>query len=121
MKRLAIIAFVPLLVSCGPTTPNIDSGALAVAMAKVRGFTVQICNFIPDDSSLTQILTASNPIVEGAYRIAQAICAQVTETIPPLNPAQMGQERLGDGRQCPMVNGVCIEGRFIEKEKGTPQ
>ena len=112
MKRLAALIVAAPLVGCGPSFPTIDSQALAEAVAQVREHTVKICNYFPTDSSVVSILTSAHPILESAYSIAQQICNAVTETVPPLEPAQMGQERLGDKDQCPMVRGVCVEGRF---------
>jgi hypothetical protein len=118
MKRLALIAVVLPLAGCGPSFPTIDSQALAEAVAQVQAHTVQICQYLPTNNAVIGILTASNPIVETAYNIAKQICEAVTETVPPLAPAQMGEKRLGDERQCPMVRGVCIDGQFVKPKDG---
>ncbi|MCI0557476.1 MAG: hypothetical protein MN733_03195 [Nitrososphaera sp.] len=64
------------------------------------------CNFRVSLDSVVKILAASNPTVAGVDAIASAICAAVTST--PDVQALVSQ--------CPSVNGVCIEGEFIEKE-----
>jgi hypothetical protein len=120
MKRLALIAVVLPLAGCGPSFPTIDSAALAEAVAQVQKHTVQICAYLPSNNSVVSILTASNPIVETAFAIATQICNAVTATVPPLAPAQMGEKRLGEERQCPMVRGVCIDGQFIQQKGVTP-
>lgn len=115
MKRLAIAAVILPLAGCGPSFPTIDSQALSEAVAQIQKHTVQICAYLPTNNSVVGILTASNPIVETAYNIAKQICDAVTATVPPLEPAQMGEKRLGEERQCPMVRGVCIDGQFLQK------
>ena len=114
MKRLALMFVVLPLAGCGPSFPTIDSAALAEAVSQVQKHTVQICAYLPTNNSVIGILTASNPIVETAFSIATQICDAVTATVPPISPAQMGEKRLGDDRQCPMVRGVCVEGQFVK-------
>lgn len=121
MKPVAAsLGAVLLLTGCGPSFPTIDSQALAEAVAQVQKHTVQICQYLPTNNSVIGILTASNPIIETAFNIAKQICDAVTATVPPLAPAQMGEKRLGDDRQCPMVRGVCVEGQFIQKNETAP-
>ena len=97
------------LTGCGPTFPTIDSAALREAVAAVQANTVEICQYLPTNESVVSILTASD-ILETAYQIATQICNAVTEAAPP---PLVQNPRLGDEDQCPMVRGVCIEGRFI--------
>jgi hypothetical protein len=131
MKRLAALILAAPLVGCGPSFPTIDSAALSEAVAQVRGHTVKICSYFPTNETVVNILT-TNDVLETAYNIAKQICDAVTEQVPPLEPAQMGQGKLGEKNECPMVRGVCIEGRFLKPEaqaapapaappNGTPQ
>lgn len=114
-KRIASIALAALLAltGCGPTFPTIDSAALREAVAQVQAATVEICKYLPTNETVVGILTQTHAVVETAYAIAQQICSAVTEVAPP---PLVQNRRLGDEEQCPMVRGVCIEGRFVAPE-----
>jgi hypothetical protein len=121
MKRLATVPVVLLLTGCGPTFPTIDGVALREAVAQVQAATVQACQYLPTNETVVAILTTGE-VLETAYNIARQICDAVTETVSAVGPAQMQEPRLGDADQCPMVRGVCVEGRFIApKQSDRPQ
>ena len=117
MKRAAF-AIALFVAGCGPTTPTIDEAAIDAVVAQVKGHTIEICQYLPTNETVVNIITASSPVIEGAYNIAKAICDAVTaDTGSLMDPAQMGTSRAGDKTTCPMVNGVCIEGQWINKTK----
>jgi hypothetical protein len=119
MKRLPAypLAVTLALAGCGPSFPTIDSQALREAVAQVQAATVQACNYLPTNQTVIGILTGTHAVVETAIAIAQQICAAVQETAPP---ELIQNRRLGDEDQCPMVRGVCIEGRFLTKPAAEP-
>src|SRR5262245_17401851 len=123
MKRVIAISLAGALAlaGCGPSFPTIDSEALKEAVAQVQGYTVQICRYLPTNDSVIGILTSSNDILETAFAIAQQICNAVTERVEAVNPAQAQEPQLGEENQCPMVRGVCIEGRFVPEGKEGPK
>src|SRR5262245_58243345 len=116
MKKIVALSLTFALAGCGPSFPTIDTAALREAVAQVQAKTVQICQYLPTNETVVAILTSSD-ILETAYNIASQICHAVEEKVPPLSPTQMQEPRMGDEGQCPMVRGVCIEGRFIGKEE----
>jgi hypothetical protein len=120
MKRPIVLSLTVMLAGCGPTFPTVDAAALREAVAQVQGYTVEICQYLPTNATVVDILTTSD-VLETAYKIASQICSAVTEVVPPLSPAQMQQPRLGDAEQCPMVRGICIEGRFLNPQAGGQQ
>lgn len=75
---------------------------------EIRSRVAAACDFLPTVSSVTAMLTASNPTVVGVSAIAHAICAAVqarrNETI----------SRLVGGTEFGTVNGVPIEGEDLK-------
>ena len=109
MKTLhATIATLALLslAGCGYVT----SGKLDEQVAEVQAATAKLCKFIPTAASVGAILSANNPAVIGVAATATAICNAVTSA--------HAQSLTGDEKPCPEVNGVCVEGEFIDKDKG---
>jgi hypothetical protein len=99
MKRLLLL--IPLFLF-GCTDPRID---------EIREKAVAICGFAPTLSSVSQIL--ANPGLTSAAAIAQAICDAVTAKPPVGLYGNMYPQET----DCPKVNGVCVEGDFVEKPK----
>jgi hypothetical protein len=110
VKRLALVAAVLLLVGCGKTTPSIDTDSIRAAVSQVRDKTVKICSFLPTTGTVTEILASAVPALDVAQKIAEKICAAVTGQ-------PVGQSLYGAQPQCPMVNGVCVEGKFVDPNK----
>lgn len=103
MKCLVVLAVLsPLLVGCG-------GGELTLSekVAEVRAKTTEICSYLPTVNSVAAMISAANPAVVTVGAIAQAICNAVT------NPQQSLLKS-----ECPTVNGVCVEGEFIDPKKG---
>lgn len=100
MKRFAFL--IPLLL-VGCTDPRID---------EIRAKAVEICGFAPTLTTVSQIL--ANPGLSGAAEIASAICNAVTAS----KPQGLYGDMYPKETNCPQVNGVCIEGDFVEKKDG---
>ena len=106
--RVALVAALFLaLAGCG-TEGKFDSQIAAVQAASAK-----ICKFLPTAASVAAILTAGNPAVTGVAATAAAICAAVTVS-NPVTLFGMGETK---PKECPKVNGVCVEGEFIDKDK----
>jgi hypothetical protein len=81
-------------------------GSLENRVKEIQGYTVELCKYLPTAQSVTAIVTASNPAVSGGFAVAQAICVAVTRQA---SKATLYKD------SCPKVNGVCVEGDYIEK------
>lgn len=108
MRRiaLALLLLIPLA-GCGSDPES----SYADEIAKVQEYAQQICNFLPHAKSVAAMLTADNPVVTGAFAVATAICNAVTG-----KPMGLYSDRYTE-ETCPKVNGICIEGEFVDPEK----
>jgi len=105
LLKVSALCAVLMLSSCG-----------ANQVEQVRAYTVQICRFLPTVASVTAIINAANPNAAGAMHIATAICAAVSQEssiiwTPSIMPVQDAP------KDCPKVNGVCVEGEFVDPDK----
>lgn len=110
MKRLTILVLALALVGC-------SSEKREETIAQVQKLTVQICSFLPSVKTVSDILSAGNPVVTGATAVAQAICDAVTANPTGVQPAtflQIEDEAKPTEKPCPEVNGVCIQGEFVK-------
>lgn len=71
---------------------------------EIRQRVVMMCGFLPTASSVAAMLSASNPMITGVIGIATAICQAVSRNTQSLISSGYGT-----------VNGVPIEGDFVEK------
>jgi len=103
MKCLYVLAVLsPLLVGCGGSETT-----LAEKVAEVQAQATKICAYLPTATSVAAMISAANPAVIGVSAIAQAICSAVTKQTQSL----LTSER-------PTVNGVQVDGEFIDPKKG---
>lgn len=105
MRKLALVfAAVFALAGCGEDVP----AEISEQIAKVRNYAVQICGFLPTATSVHGMLVSQNPEITGLFALARAICdVAVSGETPPLGLLNM------DPKECPKINGVCVEGSFI--------
>lgn len=94
-----------LAASCGEMT-------LSEKVKAVQDKAVMICSYMPKADSVQHMLLASNPTTQGIEAIANAICTAVI--------AWQNSQKTGSAfaTECPKVNGVCVEGKFVDKPKG---
>jgi hypothetical protein len=117
MKRLAVLPIMVLLLAgCGETAPSVDTTALQVVVKKIQDLTVKACSFMPANSSVVELIAASDPLAMTAVKLANAICAAVTKPATPTtaDPALFGLFEKAAPAPCVMVNGVCVEGAFVQ-------
>lgn len=118
MKRLSVIAALAMAVlaaGCSETQQT--------QVQKVREFAVRLCGFLPSVNSVAAILAASNPQVSGTLAVATAICDAVAEKPPVETPAVHRGSLVwptiliqvqDKPKDCPQVNGVCVDGEWID-------
>jgi hypothetical protein len=79
----------------------------------VREVTVQMCGFLPTVETAAALVAvsapASAPVITTAVTIAKKICSAVTAAKPAM--------LLGTERPPIIVDGVVIDGQFVNKEK----
>ena len=110
----AAIAASLLIAGCGESAPSVDTAAINIVVKKVQEIAVKICSFLPTDESVVNIIKASST-GETAYGIAKAICDAVTKA-----DTEGAPDNAAGKNQCPMVQGVCIEGEFVAPAPGVP-
>jgi len=111
MRRLILATAVAAgLASC--TTAGTNA---AVTIAAVQSAAVAACNFLPDASTITNILTAS-PIAATAESIAAIVCSAITG-----KPAATLKRRAT--APTVVINGrtIAVTGRFIAPPSGSSQ
>lgn len=95
------------LAGCSSSTSNV--------VQAIQDKTVQICQYLPSAQSTLDIIKASTNVdVNG---IAKAICDAVVAW------ANQGKDQISTPVQglmskpdCPRVNGVCVDGTFVDKD-----
>ena len=113
-SRLAVLPVVALLcVSCGGSSLTMDQ-----AIKWVQDRTVQICSYLPAATSAAQVILATNATLEATLEsIANAICTAVANWQEQTKQSTINSIVM----PCPTVNGICIEGQFVDgqtQEKG---
>lgn len=103
LLRAALVAALLSLAGCG-------GGSMSEQVSAIQAGAIKLCGYAPTAASVLAVLTAGNPAVTGVTAIVTAICGAVSN--PPLGL------KSDDGKPCPQVNGVCIEGEFIEPKEG---
>jgi len=104
-KLLAVVALGGLLTGCG------SWGELTTAekIKAIQEKAVALCGYLPQATSVTAMLAASNPTVVSVGAVANAICTAVIQW--------NSGDKQGFVTSCPKVNGVCVEGKFIKPPK----
>jgi hypothetical protein len=88
------------------------SGAVSPAtILKVQAATVKACGFLPAAETVAQLVAPGNPGVAVASVLAQRICGAVGA------PKQMWAGVMSNPNPVPMVDGVVIEGEFINPKE----
>lgn len=83
-------------------------------VVKIQAATVKACGFLPMAETVAALVAAGNPAVTTATLIAKKICVAVTAP----RPAILGLSSMsGEVANPIIVDGVVIEGEFINKEK----
>jgi hypothetical protein len=89
-----------------------SSGAVDPSViTKVQAATVKLCGFLPAATTVAQLVAPGNPGVAAASVIAQKICGAVNA------PTKMWLGAMNGEPQKPMVDGVVIEGEFINPKE----
>lgn len=78
-------------------------------IAQIQASTVKLCGFLPYAGTVAQLLSA-NPAVAVANTIATKICQAVSSS-------RSTATLLGDAKPLPEVDGVIIEGEFVDPKK----
>jgi len=87
------------------------SDSLSVTVQRVQDKTVEICSYMPTSQSVLDILKAGGPTTQVPFAIATAICDAV------LQWQQANRMKTAIAQDCPRVNGVCVEGTFVDKDE----
>lgn len=90
------------------------SDSLAVKVKEVQDKTVEICSYLPTAQSVVDIIKAGGPSTAVPFALATAIC----DAVVAWKMGDSATDMQGIAKPCPRVNGVCVEGTFVEKDKG---
>jgi len=105
LKKVAVTLTLVLTLALAGCFGGEDDGSVNDTIENVREQTVKVCNYLPTVGSVAAILTAGNPAVVGVHAIATAICGAVTSVPQGLVSS--------DVKIVPMVNGVPVDGQFV--------
>jgi len=85
---------------------------LSEKVKAIQDKAVQLCAYLPQATAVTAMLSAANPAVTSVGAVANAICTAITNWSSKRTEGTFTTE-------CPRVNGVCVEGTFVDtiKEK----
>jgi hypothetical protein len=100
MKKLAVAAVAGMCLMLS----GCEGSALSDLVKQVQEKTVQLCQYLPETTAVTAMLSASNPTFVGVSAIANAICSAVVKW--------QEQPKNAITSECPKVNGVCVTGSF---------
>src|ERR1019366_531813 len=103
MKRLVLLGAI-MLGGCS-TTGGMITGAQLIS--DVQQAAIAVCGFVPTAATVGNIIAVGNPLIATADAIAAAICSVVGAA--PKTAAGKFRGTL------PMVNGVAIHGRFVNR------
>lgn len=114
MRKLLLVATMSVGLSSCALVPD----EYADEIAAIQAGTVQLCKFLPTDASLRAMLASVDPAVAGVQAIIGAICERVLAVAPEVAPNSLILQPY-KLESCPQgeINGVCIEGDFVELPK----
>jgi len=112
LRALCLFMLFLMLSGCGLWKSEMT---IPEKVAAVREKAVELCGYLPKADSVEHMLLASNPVSQTVEAVANAICNAVVAWQKQHGAAPSVSALTDD---CPRVNGVCVEGEFVDVPKG---